>query len=152
MRFIQNKMHIWYILLFLNATVAFWLSYFGVFTMIAKADHTYISFINIAIYVVSFFYIGWQLRKSSEYSLEEHLEPVWFASEQTLGLGLLGTILGLIFMLGSLKGMGTDAASIQAMINHIVTNMGLAFSATATGIVASLLLRTWVILFTRLVP
>ena len=146
---VQKKMNIWWVLLLLHATAIFWLSYFGVFTYIASVDHTYISFINIAIYVVSFLFIGWKLKNESYNSLEEDLYPVWFASEQVLGLGMLGTVLGFVFMLSTATTV-PDPSQLSGLLQQMSQYLGLAFMATATGLVASILLRTWVVLFTRL--
>ena len=148
---VQKKMAIWWVLLCLNITGMFWMWYFNVFTWIAAIDPTFITFIILALYMLLFFYIGWVVKKDS-YKLEDELEPVWFGSEQLLGLGMLGTVIGFMLML-STQFIGVTIADTQSVLKLIQTmsvSMGTALVTTAAGLIASMVLKFKLVLFTKL--
>lgn len=148
---VQKKMAIWWILACLNATGAFWMWYFDVFAWIAAIDVTYITFIILLGYVLSFLYIGWIVKKDP-YDIEDELEPVWFSSEQLLGLGMLGTVIGFMIML-STQFIGvsiTDTQSVLKLIQTMSVSMGTALVTTAAGLIASMALKMKLVLFTKI--
>jgi MotA/TolQ/ExbB proton channel family len=151
MNIIRNKMNIWWILACLNATALFWMWYFNVFAWIAAIDVTYITFVILAGYILSFLYVGWIVKKDP-LDMEDELEPVWFTSEQLLGLGMLGTVIGFMIML-STQFIGvsiTDTQSVLKLIQTMSISMGTALVTTAAGLIASMVLKFKLVLFTKL--
>lgn len=64
----------------------------------------------------------------------------WFVSDMMLKLGLLGTIIGFIFMLGSLAHISDfDINTMQEILRHMSNGMGIALYTTLTGLVCSIL-------------
>jgi MotA/TolQ/ExbB proton channel family protein len=64
----------------------------------------------------------------------------WFVSDMMLKLGLLGTIIGFIFMLGSVANIADfDVSSMQKILRHMSNGMGTALYTTLAGLVCSIL-------------
>jgi len=64
----------------------------------------------------------------------------WFVSDMMLKLGLLGTIIGFIFMLGSVANIADfDVSSMQNILRHMSNGMGTALYTTLAGLTCSIL-------------
>ena len=64
----------------------------------------------------------------------------WFMSDIMLKLGLLGTIIGFIFMLGSVADIADfDVSTMQQVLRHMSTGMGTALYTTLSGLICSML-------------
>lgn len=64
----------------------------------------------------------------------------WFVSDMMLKLGLLGTIIGFIFMLGSVAGIADfDVSNMQKILQHMSNGMGTALYTTLAGLICSIL-------------
>ena len=64
----------------------------------------------------------------------------WFVSDMMLKLGLLGTIIGFIFMLGSVANIADfDVSNMQKILRHMSNGMGTALYTTLTGLTCSIL-------------
>ncbi len=74
-----------------------------------------------------------------EVRLKGPQEIGWFAADMMLKLGLLGTIVGFIFMLGSVSNISDfDVATMQKVLKHMSNGMGTALYTTLAGLVCSL--------------
>ena len=66
----------------------------------------------------------------------------WFCSDIMLKLGLIGTVIGFIIMLGSLSDITTfDVTLLQGVLTTMGSGMGVALYTTLTGLISSILLR-----------
>jgi flagellar motor component MotA len=64
----------------------------------------------------------------------------WFVSDMMLKLGLLGTIIGFIFMLGSVANVADfDVSNMQKILQHMSNGMGTALYTTLAGLICSIL-------------
>jgi flagellar motor component MotA len=64
----------------------------------------------------------------------------WFVSDMMLKLGLLGTIIGFILMLGSVANIANfDVSDMQKILQHMSNGMGTALYTTLAGLVCSIL-------------
>lgn len=67
----------------------------------------------------------------------------WFVSDMMLKLGLLGTIIGFIFMLGSVANIADfDVSNMQKILQHMSNGMGTALYTTLAGLICSILAAT----------
>ncbi len=74
--------------------------------------------------------------------LTRWLNHGWLAADSVLKLGLLGTIIGFIFMLAPIADLKSyDAASLQTALAAMSGGMAIALYTTLTGLIANLLLR-----------
>lgn len=68
-------------------------------------------------------------------------ETGWFLSELMIRLGLLGTVIGFIFMLGSLANVASvDVHALQQLLTNMSGGMRIALYTTLTGLGAGILL------------
>lgn len=64
----------------------------------------------------------------------------WFVADVMLKLGLLGTIIGFILMLGSVANITDfDVGNMQKVLQHMSTGMGTALYTTLAGLICSIL-------------
>ncbi|MHC8441297.1 MAG: MotA/TolQ/ExbB proton channel family protein [Candidatus Eutrophobiaceae bacterium] len=87
---------------------------------------------------------GEQVESSLVEVYESHLKSPqdigWFVSDMMLKLGLLGTIIGFIFMLGSVANVADfDITAIQNILRHMSSGMGTALYTTLVGLICSVL-------------
>lgn len=65
----------------------------------------------------------------------------WFVDAGLIKLGLLGTVVGFVIMLGSLSKLESlETTQIQNLMNQMTSGMGVALNTTVFGLVGSLLL------------
>ena len=75
----------------------------------------------------------------------------WFVTGAMLKLGLLGTVIGFVIMLGSIRGLETlDLSDIKALMQQMTEGMGIAMNTTIVGLVGSLLLSAQYLLLDRM--
>ena len=75
-----------------------------------------------------------------ESQLKGPQEIGWFVSDMMLKLGLLGTIIGFIFMLGSVSNIADfDVSTMQQVLRYMSNGMGTALYTTLAGLVCSIL-------------
>lgn len=76
----------------------------------------------------------------SERARGQH-EMGWFISALCLKLGLLGTVIGFVMMLGSVSTMESlDLSDVQALLSRMTLGMGVALNTTLAGLAANVLL------------
>ena len=131
-------------------TTALYIS--GTIDKINQVDFTKISFLIYIIFFVFTTKIGVNIYKlckrdkmTDEYINECHHknEAGWFVSDVLLSLGMIGTVVGFISMLGtSFSGISaSDATSMQGALSTMGEGMGLALYTTISGLICSLLLK-----------
>lgn len=75
----------------------------------------------------------------------------WFVSGAMLKLGLLGTVIGFVIMLSSIRGLeALDLSDIKAVMQQMTEGMGIAMNTTIVGLVGSLLLSMQYLLLDRM--
>jgi hypothetical protein len=127
----------------------------GLLTKLWLVDQSHLSYITLAIFgiVTSFIgYLSYVLTKNAPTSVvfEDHLKylhPCWFASEVMMGLGMIGTLVGFMMMLGPAF-TGLDVANIDAMKTAIIKmaeGMSTAVTTTLVGLACSLVTKVQLI-------
>jgi len=78
-----------------------------------------------------------------ESKLKSPHEIGWFTADAMIKMGLLGTIVGFILMLGSVSNITDfDITTIQKILSHMSSGMGTALYTTLAGLVCSMLAAT----------
>lgn len=124
------------------------------FQYIYARDMTKLSFVIMAIFIAMSVRCGvltWRASNDIEIhddynaeikDIENKADHGWFARDLCVDIGLLGTVLGLIYMLVS--GFGNfqtaDAETIMELLQHIIAGMSMAFITTFVGISSRILL------------
>jgi len=147
--------YIWYIFLCLNIIAFYLLYHYDIIHWIVANDVTYITSIIAAIYSVTLLSIGYITSKIDLYErdIESYYEVPWFVSEQILGLGLLGTVIGFMYMLSGdlINTKLENAESVIKLMSTMSLSMGTALLTTATGLIASMLLKSQIVFLVRLI-
>lgn len=109
----------------------------GLVDRINQADFTKISFLIYALFIVFSVKCGINTAKLKEDS------SGWFVSDILVKLGLIGTLIGLIYVFTTSLG-SIDVAQPQTMkaaISSMMTGMGTALYTTIIGLTCSLILQ-----------
>ena len=130
----------------------------GIFLEVYEADFTKLSVVLAALFTYMSIWCGcktWQLSKFLDtYDAEkennsviveriEHLTEVgWFVSDLCLSVGMIGTVVGFITMLGGFFSIDfADTSTLQNLIKELGSGMSVALYTTLTGLVCSALLK-----------
>ena len=147
---LQKKVMLkWWLLVVLTLSGCVVINYFNGFEFLWANDFTKISFVIMALFVFGSAMIGY---KVFSYTKDEEIgfryEGEWLISEHLMSLGLLGTVLGIFtaFYL-SFKDLdiGNPEAS-QQVISSMATSLSVAMLTTICGLVASMLLKTQLVI------
>lgn len=128
---------------------------FDIFAEVYDKDVTKLSFVIMAMHLAYTFVIGhsaWGLsdqtgntfeRRAKAKRMKEKVSFGWFLSETMLGLGMTGTVIGFIIMLGGSMGEldMNNAAKTTEVLANMAVGMSTALYTTAVGLVCSILLK-----------
>ena len=126
----------------------------GLLGTLWENDATKLSFVLLALFAVMSGWCGyktWRLsvfidsKKTEPYLIEkiEHLMEVgWFTSDLCSSIGMMGTVIGFIMMLGGFANIDiNDMATVQGLIKGLGVGMSTALYTTLTGLICSALLK-----------
>ena len=126
----------------------------GLLGTLWEKDATKLSFVLLALFAAMSGWCGyktWRLsvfidsNKTEPYLIEkiEHLMEVgWFTSDLCLSIGMMGTVIGFIMMLGGFANIDIkDMATVQGLIKGLGVGMSTALYTTLTGLICSALLK-----------
>ena len=117
--------------------------YFGFYQFIWEKDFTKISFLIIALFIANTISIGYKTynhtakRRFNEYKME------WFFSDSVISLGMVGTIIGFIYMLFSVF-VSIDVSNSEKMtevLAEMSVGMSTALLTTLVGLISSIFLK-----------
>lgn len=124
--------------------------HFDLFQLVNESDFTKISFLIYFLFIVYTIFIGSVTQKASKALNKKEFEILcrknehgWFVADILLSLGMIGTVVGFIFMLStSFAGMSAEnVKSLQAALSNMGAGMSTALYTTAAGLVCSLGLK-----------
>ena len=130
----------------------------GVFRQVYEADFTKLSVVLVVLFTYMSIWCGvktWQLsqfldtydpdKENNPVIVEriEHLTEVgWFVSDLCLSIGMIGTVVGFIMMLGGFFTVDfSDTSTLQNLIKDLGSGMSVALYTTLVGLVCSALLK-----------
>ena len=138
----------WFLLNAVIGTAVFFAEQKGAISTMIKNDLSYISILIMVLYVGVSAYIGRlcylsdKINKKRERAAKEYLlkcsDLGWFSAEHFFSLGLLGTIIGLIF---ATRGSLDSSLPISEIVAGLKEGLNTAFYTTVCGIVFSLPLQ-----------
>lgn len=138
---------------FCSSLLALGLSFFfGWAQKLWELDITKIGAGIVVLYFLFSIFIGWLTylaeksannlsyfdQKNSVSRVEAHLKGGWFASELMLGLGMIGTMIGIMVMLSAAFGGDMNVASILSGLKVGLSTVGV---TTIIGLVCSFALK-----------
>ena len=118
--------------------------YFNVHSLLYYADVTKLSFLIIIIFMFTSVWIGrktYDLETTSV--IDDKIDVGWFIAESCLALGMVGTVTGFLYMLGTaFENIDiTDATTLQDALASMAKGMSTALYTTLTGLIASLIIK-----------
>ncbi len=147
----MNTFTKWFLLNAVMGTALFFAEQKDALSTIIKNDLSYISILIMGLYLCVSVYIGRLCyladhmseksaakRKKEKAYLENRMELGWFSAEHFFSLGLLGTIIGLIF---ATSGSLDSSLPVGEIVAGLKEGLNTAFYTTVCGIVFSLPLQ-----------
>lgn len=133
--------YIWWTANLLVASSVFWAWYNGIVSKIWHDDVTMITSVLGLLYIITTILIGY-LAYTKDFT-SKIVETCWFLSEQMLALGMLGTVIGFIYLLtsGITSASVTDPASLATLLANMSVGLGIALYTNAVGILASFITK-----------
>lgn len=139
-----KALYIWWATVIAVASGFFWAHYAGIVEKIYYDDVTMITSILAAMFITTLGVIGFIAYTNKKRNNTKLIDATWFASEQMLALGMLGTVIGFIYLLSSgiTSASVTDATSLAKLLAHMSVGLGIALYTNAVGILSSLITKT----------
>jgi hypothetical protein len=114
------------------------------YSQLYYADVTKLSFLIIIIFMFTSVWIGrktYDLETTSV--IDDKIDVGWFIAESCLALGMVGTVTGFLYMLGTaFENIDiTDATTLQDALASMAKGMSTALYTTLTGLIASLIIK-----------
>lgn len=136
-----KPLYIWWITNLAVATGVFWAWHSGIIAKIWYDDVTMITSVLSLLYVVTTALIGY-VAYTKDFA-SKIVDACWFLSEQMLALGMLGTVVGFIYLLSSgiTSASVTDPTSLATLLANMSVGLGIALYTNAVGILASLVTK-----------
>jgi len=141
---IGSKLLKWWLIFCLTLLGFGTLYYFNMYSHLYYADVTKLSFLIIIIFIFTSVWIG---RKTYDLEItsvtDDKIDVGWFIAESCLALGMVGTVTGFLYMLGTaFENIDiTDATTLQDALASMAKGMSTALYTTLTGLIASLIIK-----------
>lgn len=142
----------WWVSTLLISTGLFWSYYTGIVSEIWQKDSSYITSIIIITFFIGTLCIGWATKSNVDNSINKKslFDTAWFLSDFMMGLGMAGTVIGIIQLLGIDQSVNVqNPEALSKLINEMWSTMGVAFYPNALGILGSLTLKLQTHLFSK---
>ena len=141
---IGRKLLKWWLIFCLTLLGFGTLYHFNMHSQLYYADVTKLSFLIIIIFVFTSVWIGrktYDLESTSV--IDDKIDVGWFIAESCLALGMVGTVTGFLYMLGTaFENIDiTDATTLQDALASMAKGMSTALYTTLTGLIASLVIK-----------
>ena len=141
---IRRKLLKWWLIFCLTLLGFGTLYHFNMHSQLYYADVTKLSFLIIIIFVFTSVWIGrktYDLETTSV--IDDKIDVGWFIAESCLALGMVGTVTGFLYMLGTaFENIDiTDATTLQDALASMAKGMSTALYTTLTGLIASLIIK-----------
>ncbi len=119
--------------------------FFGLHELLYDADATKISFLIIVIFSITSLWVG-EATSGLLYKdllATKDLTTGWFIAESLMALGMIGTVVGFLLMLGTAFGNidVNNTESLQLALSQMAMGMSTALYTTLLGLICSLLLK-----------
>jgi len=132
-------------LLFCTSCAAMFAAYsFGFIDALLAKDITRLSFAILGVFFLSSMYVGWLTYKRNKgATVKVGVNIGWFITELLLALGMIGTVIGFILMLGgSFENLNiSDTGSVKTALTDMAIGMSTALYTTLVGMVCSQILK-----------
>ena len=132
----------WWLVTVIQAILVGITVYLGSIEFLWNTDVTKLSFLTIGLWLATSVLIGY-----GSYNQKTTYDTSWFIAESCMTVGMIGTVIGFMLMLGS-SFVNIDPSNIESMkqvITEMAAGMSTALLTTLTGLVASLFLKIQIV-------
>ena len=128
------------VLIIIGISVAW---YFEFFLFLFNHDFTRLGFLTLFIFLLNSISIGYKI-----YSEKESFGTEWFWSDSVISIGMIGTVIGFIYMLFAVFSNIdlTDSIKMMASLGEMAEGMSTALLTTLMGLVSSMLIKLQLII------
>ncbi len=144
----------WWLLFTLIVVGTIFAHHGGFFEYIYSKDKSFLSFVILGLFYFMSCWCGvktWSLSRDSSsgrltVERQNHFERMeeigWFSSELCLTIGMIGTVIGFMMMLGNFATIDlANMTTVQGFITELGLGMSTALSTTLVGLICSVLLK-----------
>lgn len=134
----------WWLLYCTSGAAMFAAYSFGFVDALLAKDVTRLSFAILALFFVTSAFVGYLTYKRSKGKIVKvGVNIGWFVTELLLALGMIGTVIGFILMLGgSFESLNVaDTTSVKTALTDMAIGMSTALYTTLVGMVCSQVLK-----------
>ena len=135
----------WWLLFCTSIAALFTAHTFGFTQALVDSDVTRLSFVIIGFYLLGSMFVGWATYSEQKHNTDItwHTNIGWFMSESMLALGMIGTVIGFILMLGnSFESLNvSDTTSVKEALTDMALGMSTALYTTLVGLCGSQALK-----------
>jgi len=139
----------WWLIIVLSVIGSCVSIYFDFDKFLYENDLTKLSLVILLFFTISSIIVGYKIYKQFVEKVDSYTyETEWFVSEILVSLGMIGTVIGFIYMLYTVFGnldVG-DTSIIKASLSTMANGMGTALLTTLVGLTSSVLLKCQLVL------
>jgi len=138
-----QKFLIWWLVVVVQVIAVGIGIYYGAIPFLIENDITKLSFVIFAMWFFTSASIGYKIFKK-----EEDFDKPWFVAESCMTVGMIGTVIGFMWMLGS-SFQEIDPSNIESMRQVIVdmaSGMSTALLTTLCGLLAGLFIKVQIVM------
>ena len=124
-------------------------AYFNFIQFLYAHDLTKLSVAILALFAATTSVIGYKIWKERDVKKKKYGYDVeWFVSEMMISLGMIGTVIGFIYMLYSVFSSLNiaDTLAVQQSLGKMAQGMGTALLTTLVGLVSSVLIKSQLVM------
>ena len=139
----------WWLLITLTVVGLSIAAYFNFIQFLYAHDLTKLSVAILALFAATSSVIGYKLWKERDVKKKKYGYDVeWFVSEMMISLGMVGTVIGFIYMLYSVFSSLNiaDTLAVQQSLGKMAQGMGTALLTTLVGLVSSVLIKSQLVM------
>lgn len=142
----MNALVRWWAILWSMIFIIGFLAAKNLFVALWYADKSKVSFVTIFLFTIISLFIGYLTNSILRKQKTEHIKflpACWFASDAMMGLGMIGTLIGFMLMLGTTMDSidFNDVMTIKKAVIDMAAGISVAIVTTLTGLVCSLLIK-----------
>ena len=117
--------------------------YFDIHTRLYNSDITKLSFLILMIFTFTSIWNGRKTYNLDVNGKNSQTEVGWFIAESCLALGMVGTVTGFLFMLGTaFENIDvTNSKTLQDALSFMAVGMSTALYTTLIGLISSLIIK-----------
>jgi len=139
----------WWLIIVLSVIGSCVSIYFDFDKFLYENDLTKLSLVILLFFTISSIIVGYKIYKQFVEKVDTYTyETEWFVSEILVSVGMIGTVIGFIYMLYTVFGnldVG-DTSIIKASLSTMANGMGTALLTTLVGLTSSVLLKCQLVL------